>query len=279
MLEIVRAGSAHGYIRQGVDPAKLAEQICQSMLHTAVGLLHRTAGAQQVATLKCRMLLEGVALQPPKKGELDASNAFVAAEKAIASWSRASGEDSQVTHLKAVARTEFGRRGYEATTIRDIASAANMSTGAVYRLMGSKEALLESIMATYIKHVNGSWDAVMASKSTPVEKLDALMWIDINLLSHFIDEFKIQLAWLRQSPPPTTPTIGQFSNNIRHMKSLLADGERNGQFRIFGASANVRAQCLVELTWISENIVRRAGVGAALAHARDTLLRGAAERT
>jgi AcrR family transcriptional regulator len=278
MLEVVRAGCAHGSIRQGIDLAKLAEQICQSMLHTAVGALHRTAGARQVATLKCRMLLEGIAVQPPKKAELDASNAFAAAEKAIASWNRLPEENGQVAHLKSVARIEFGRRGYEATTIRDIASAANMSTGAVYRLIGSKDALLESIMTAYIRHVNGSWDAVMASKSNPIEKLDALMWIDINLLSHFIDEFKIQLAWLRQSPPPSSPKIDRFTNNIRHMKSLLADGERKGQFRIHGATANIRAQCMVELTWISENIVRRAGAGAALAHARDTLLRGAAER-
>jgi AcrR family transcriptional regulator len=279
MLQIIRDGCGRGYIRQGVDAAKLAEQVCQSMLHTAVGELHRRAGVQKVATLKCRMLLEGIAVQPPRKAGLEASKAFAAAEKAIASWNHGSEEDSQLTHLKTVARTEFGRRGYEATTIRDVASAASMSTGAVYRLIGSKEALLESIMQSYIKHVNGSWDAVMASKSSPVEKLDALVWIDINLLSHFTDEFKIQLAWLRQSPPPTTPRIGQISNNIRNMKTLLAEGERKGQFRIHPASANVRAQCLVELTWISENIVRCAGIGAALAHARETLLRGAAERS
>ena len=36
--------------------------------------------------------------------------------------------------LRAVARAEFGRRGYEATTVRDIAKAAGLSTGTVYRL-------------------------------------------------------------------------------------------------------------------------------------------------
>lgn len=276
MLEIIRTASAHGYIRQGVDPSKLAEQICQSMLHTAVGELHMKAGPQQIALLKCHMLLEGIAVQLPK--DIDESNAFAAAEKAIAAWNRGFEEDSQLTYLKTVARTEFGRRGYEATTIRDIAAAAKMSTGTVYRLIGSKDALLELIMTTYIKQVNGSWNAVMSSKSTPVEKLDALMWININVLSHFIDEFKIQLAWLRQSPPPTASRIDQYTNNIRHIRSLLADGERKGDFRIHGGSAGIRAQCLAELSWISENFVRRAGVGAALAQLRDTVLRGAAER-
>ena len=47
---------------------------------------------------------------------------------------------------RAVAWSEFGRRGYGATTIRDIASAAGLSTGSVYRTVGSKEELLTSIM-------------------------------------------------------------------------------------------------------------------------------------
>ena len=34
--------------------------------------------------------------------------------------------------------------------------------------------------------------------STTVEKLDALSWLNINALDQFPDEFRIQLAWLRQ---------------------------------------------------------------------------------
>ena len=51
--------------------------------------------------------------------------------------------------LRAVARSEFGRRGYEATTVRDIAAAAGLSVGSVYRLIGSKDELLGSIMRSF----------------------------------------------------------------------------------------------------------------------------------
>jgi AcrR family transcriptional regulator len=278
MLEILRAGCASGYIKQGIDLPILAEQICQSMLHTSVGVYHRTAGAHQVPTLKCRMLLEGLAVQTPENARLERSNAFAAAEDAIARWSQSDDEgDSRASALRAAARSEFGRRGYEATTIRDIASAAGMSTGTVYRLVGSKDELLASIMTSYVAHVTGSWEAVLSSESTPIEKLDALLWVDINVLARFSDEFKIQLAWLRQSPP-TTSNFSQFVNGLQHIKRLVAEGERTGQFRIFEASTNVRANCLLELTWMPEKVVRDVGVPVAMAQVRDTLLRGAIQR-
>ena len=37
----------------------------------------------------------------------------------------------------------------------------------------------------------------------PLEKLDAMSWIHTNVLDRFGDEFRIQLAWMRQSPPDT----------------------------------------------------------------------------
>jgi AcrR family transcriptional regulator len=279
MLEILRTGRASGYIRGDVDLARLAEELCQSMLHSGVGAFHRSPAGRQAPALKCRMLLEGLAVRAPENAELDRSEAFAAAEAVVAGWGDGEEEEEgRAGLLKAAARAEFGRRGYEATTIRDIASAAGMSTGMVYRLVGSKDELLASIMGSYIAHVAASWDAVLASKSTPVEKLDALVWVDINVLDRFSDEFKIQLAWLRQSPP-TTSDIGYVEKRLTLMKSLLADGEGGGQFRVAGASAKIRAYCLLELTWISENIVRAAGPRVALALARETLLRGAAERS
>ena len=278
MLKILRAGRASGYIRGTIDLARLAEQICQSMLQT--GLDPSCSNAHQLAAIKCRMLFEGLAIQPAHDAKLDRSSAFAAAEKAIAGWSRNGDEDGLEGQLRAVARTEFGRRGYEATTIRDIAAAARMSTGTVYRLVGSKDELLTSIMATYMEHVTASWDAVFASQANPVEKLDALMWVNINVFDRFIDEFKIQLAWMRESPPATSK-LGRslaFSKQVRQLRTLLAEGERSNHFRSMGASINVRSDCLFELLWVSENIVRSAGPRTAQELGRDTVLRGAAER-
>jgi len=57
--------------------------------------------------------------------------------------------DDRTAVLFSVARAEFARRGYEAAMIRDIAAAAGIGSGNVYRFIESKDALLESIMSSY----------------------------------------------------------------------------------------------------------------------------------
>ena len=123
--------------------------------------------------------------------------------------------------LRAVARSEFGRRGYEATTVRDIASASGFSVGSVYRLIGSKDELLGSIMRSFTVKARSGWSNVLRSDGTVVEKLDALVWININAVVRFSDEYNIQLAWIRESPPNTTNLGSSFSARLSDLKSLL----------------------------------------------------------
>ena len=120
-------------------------------------------------------MLQGIAAKTPSDRTLDRSDAFAAAAATIAGWDRSDdAEDERLPILRAVARAEFGRRGYEATTIRDIAKAADMSVGSVYRLIGSKDELLDSIMRSFTVIARSGWSNVIRSDSTTVEKLDAL---------------------------------------------------------------------------------------------------------
>ena len=153
-----------------------------------------------------------------------------------------------------------------------------MSTGSVYRLIGSKEELLASIMRSFNEKVIAGWNAALRSDSTAVEKLDAVAWLQINVLERFSREWKIQLSWLRQSPPDIQNPGWSFPAVIRRLKTLLSEGARSGEIRIGRPSAGLTALCVLDVTWIPENIVRAAGERAALAHTRDTVLRGVATR-
>jgi AcrR family transcriptional regulator len=278
MLETLRAGRANGYIRSGIDLETLAERLCETMLYISLGVFRDVRGAEQLPAIRCRIMLEGVAVHPPTDDELDRSNAFRAAQQVIDSWDEVEDDDDRLGRLRAVARVEFGRRGYEATTIRDIAAAAGLSTGGVYRTIGSKDELLVSIMATFPAAVRSGWRSVLGSDSTSVEKLDALMWININVVIRFSDEYNIQLAWLRESPPSTSNLGQNFPALLRDLKALLAQGERSRELHIDGPSADIRAWSLFDPMWMHEIIVRRVGTRAALALGRDSVLRGAARR-
>jgi AcrR family transcriptional regulator len=279
MLQTLRAGRWSGYIKPDIDLPTLADRICQTMLQVGLDVMRHNSPADQVAGLLCRIILQGLAAQPPSDAALDRSDAFKAASEVVETWADDSEADpsDKTAHVRAVARTEFGRKGYEATTIRDIAAAAGLGTGTVYRVIGSKDELLDSIMRSFGRKVEAGWVGVLRSDATPVQKLDALSWVNVNALDQFSDEFRIQLAWMRQSPPTANPGWS-YSTRLRQMKSLLSEGTRSGEIQIDAPSTAMLGRCVIGLQWIPENILRAVGKRTALVHVRDTVLRGAAVR-
>jgi AcrR family transcriptional regulator len=277
MLEILQAGRSAGVVRDGFDLALLAERICQSMFHMAVGAFHRSAAGRHLPKEKCRVYLHGVMAGRPRRS-LDRSDALKVARAAVANWDLPSA-DSRRDHLLAVARTEFARRGFEATTVRDVAKASGVSTGTVYRTFNSKDELLLEIMETYAGLVASSWDEVInVSSSSPLERLDALLWVNANVVAHFSEEFKIQLAWLRQSPPNTVDLGVSLGQQLRQLQQLVDDGVAAGELQVEGRSAVARTRSLYELMLPPEHVVEVAGIDGTHELARETLLRGALVR-
>jgi AcrR family transcriptional regulator len=280
MLQTLRAGRWSGFIRSDIDLPTLADRICQTMMHVGLDIIRHTGAADQTAVVMCRIMLHGLASRAYSDRELNDSSAFAAAEAAIKTWTEDESDgNDKAAHVRAVARAEFGKKGYEVTTIRDIAAAAGLGTGTVYRVIGSKDELLASIMESFGQKAGGGFASVLRTDATPVEKLDALSWVNINALDQFPDEWKIQLAWMRQSPPDTPNPGLAFTMRLRQLRTLLSDGIESGDIRIEGApSLSMLARYVMDALWVPENIVRAQGKDAALVNARDTLVRGAAER-
>ncbi len=282
MQQTLRTTRWSGYLRSDVDLAVLADRICQTMLQVGLDVVRYNAKTDRVAVLLCRILLEGIVDGPVSDQQLDRSAAYLAADALVQSWAvearSATDSDDKASFVRSVARSEFGRRGYEGTTVRDIAAAAGMGTGTVYRLIGSKEELLMSIMQSFGEKVATGWTDVLASDSTAVEKIDALSWINTNALAQFGDEFRIQLAWMRQSPPNTPDPGWLFSTRVRQMKSLLSEGIKAGEIHIDSPSNEMLARCVISVGWIPENILHQIGVHRGQMHVRDTLLRGVTEK-
>ncbi|MCX4098524.1 TetR/AcrR family transcriptional regulator [Nocardia sp. alder85J] len=276
MTQTLRAARVHGDLAAGIEAPLLADRITQTMLYVGLDVIRHHAPADQVALVFCRILLHGLATGPLDDAALDGSPAFLAADRVVRSWAGdgEDGADAKTAHIRAVARAEFGRRGYEGTTVRDIATAAGLGTGSVYRLIGSKEELLASIMRSFGEKVAIGWTDVLRCDASPVAKLDALSWINTNMLARFGDEFRIQLAWMRQSPPDTPNPGWHFAKRIRQMKSLLAQGIRSGEIAIEHPSQEMLTRCVIGASWVPENILADIGPRAAQLLVRDTTLRG-----
>lgn len=272
--QILRAARWSGYLRADVDLRVLADRICQTMLYIGLDAVRHTVAPDELATLLCRIMLEGLSIRHLSDAELDQSAAFVAAERGLREWDADREAEDRTAHIRAVARVEFGRRGYEGTSVRDIAAAAGLGHGTLFRLIGSKDALLASIMNSFGEKVDAGSKYVLRSDATPIAKLDALSWIDTNALDRFGDEFRIQLAWMRQIPPDTPNPSLQFAKRLRQIKSLLAAGIKAGEISDYDASLETLARCVIVLKWIPSNILRQLGTRDAHVHIRDTMLRG-----
>jgi AcrR family transcriptional regulator len=279
MLKTLELGESGGLIRSDLDLSVVSDRFCQTMLHVGLGLFHGFP-PEQVARTLCSILLHGVAVSYPKDSQLDRSSALRAVKDVIKTWPKpdAAPPTDRAALIYSVAKRELGRRGYEVTTIRDIAAAVGLGTGSVYRIIGSKEELLMSIMQDFSEIAASGWVAALGSESTTVEKLDAVAWLLINVMRRFYDEFKIQLAWMRQTPPDT-PNLGwSFPAVVKQVRAELADGVQAGELQLDKPSSDLAARCVIGMTWIPENIVAEIGERKAFTLARDTVLRGIAKR-
>ena len=276
MLELVQAGVGDGEIRADLDAEMFADQMCQAMLHTTVALLPDDTGAVQVARIRCLALLHGIAANPPTDDALDRSAALLAVDEVIASWMEPEDEDESLTLLRAVARAEFGRRGYDATTIRDIAAAAGFSTASIYRRFASKDELLGSIMDSFASKVSAAWSAALGAPSTVIERIDAIAWANINVVDRSSDEFHVLQNWLREAPPSTRGRGWTFLTRLHEIEALIDEGSRTGELVLGTDDPRLAPWALFHLLWLPENLVRRGGLTAARGFVRATVLRGAA---
>ena len=141
MLETLRAGRGRGDIRPGIDLETLADRLCQVLLHISLGVFRDVRGADDVPGDPVPDRARRHRGRPAdRRGARPLDGVRRPPSATIEGWEKGEDdEDERLPMLRAVARSEFGRRGYEATTVRDIAAAAGLSVGSVYRLIGSKE--------------------------------------------------------------------------------------------------------------------------------------------
>lgn len=85
--------------------------------------------------------------------------------------------------LLAAARI-FAARGYEAATIRDIASAVDLLPGSLYHHFASKDALIEELYRAGIDHIIGAVQEAVEGLDNPWERLEAVCRTHIETIAN-----------------------------------------------------------------------------------------------
>jgi AcrR family transcriptional regulator len=180
--------------------------------------------ADELAAHLCDLLLHGLLTDPPPFAELDRSAAYRTALEVTGAWGRRldSGPEDLTGTILAAARSEFARRGYEATTIRDIAGVAGVGMATLYRRVDSKEALLRTIVDVYADRLDEAFGAVLAAGSSDTEQLYAIMRVFAHASRHFREESQIVVFGWPGREAASSPVHEYFVATQRRLDTLAA---------------------------------------------------------
>ena len=150
-------------------------------------------------------------------------------------------EDGGVTYL---ARREeivqaaahvFRERGFEATTLRDVAAALGTDRASLYYYVGSKEELLQEIVSQALRLDIEMAEAVKRSRSSSPEKIAALIESMVDSYDKNYPHMMVYIEDLgriaRQDSQWSIDVIEQTRAYESLVHSILRKGQRDGTLR------------------------------------------------
>ena len=121
--------------------------------------------------------------------------------------------------LLAVGRELFGQRGYEATSIEEVAARAEVSKPVVYEHFGGKERLYEAVVDAEMAQLLERFQTALSSGGHPRELLERAALVLLDYIEDDTDGFRV----LTRDAPLTSGTgtysslIGEVARRVEHI--------------------------------------------------------------
>ena len=132
-----------------------------------------------------------------------------------------------------VAEKLFAEKGFDGTSIRDIAKEAKINIAMVSYYFGSKEQLLESIILNRISDIKLQLDILTLEKLDPLQKIHKLIEVYIDKINSNRCIYKIM--HFEFSSSQRVINLQAFTDlkkgNLKSIESIIQDGQEKGIFR------------------------------------------------
>lgn len=145
----------------------------------------------------------------------------------------------------AAARRLFSERGYEGATIRDIAQAAGMSTGAVFASFADKSELFEEILTADYEVIYAQMTQAARAAKTVDEALLGLFGV---AYSFHLEQLPLLRASISVSWTRTEAAERRARNDLKHIFKLIGVALQRGvdEGRL---KKDIDAKLLAEIIW------------------------------
>jgi AcrR family transcriptional regulator len=246
---LIGAAAADGAIGPDIDPRLLRYVLYRVTLQAGSTATAAQATARDVADCITTIIFDGLASHPPRLGNDSAVIAVV--NEAARQWAadareRLAGRRGAVL---AAARDQFALRGFESTTMRDIADAAGLTASNLYRYFKSKDSMIIEILGDFSDRLLAAYKEVLGTGTTVIETLDALMWLLQQASRLYAPEIEILQGYGRLTALGVTGHYEQGAQaRLRLLSQLITAGVSAGELNDVAGAERVAAS-VREIVW------------------------------
>lgn len=146
--------------------------------------------------------------------------------------------DNRESQLLAIARRLFAQRGFDRTSLRDIAEEAQITKAALYYYFPNKDALYERVVVEALQMLVDSISAEVARFHTPTERVHAFMEASADFMDAHRDQWMAGSNGFWQGPQNERRLMAlQLRDTYEKLlRQCISDGIASGEFRVVDAA-------------------------------------------
>lgn len=141
--------------------------------------------------------------------------------------------DKQHQILK-IAEQLFAQRGYDGTSVRDIAEAAGVNIAMISYYFGSKEKMMESLFEQRTQHIRLTVETLWQNKSlAPLQKMEALVEEYIERVMDNQPFYKLMICEqvINKNPVILALIMDMKKKNMEGIEKLISYGQQKSVFK------------------------------------------------
>ncbi len=125
----------------------------------------------------------------------------------------------------------FAEKGYDATSIEDITATVGVAKGTLYYHFSSKEEIFNFLVEEGIKLLQNSIDIKTAKYTNYIDKLKAIILIQIKIVVKYEDLIKILLSQFWGNEARHKMCKEQILNYVKKIENIVTQGIEKGEIK------------------------------------------------
>lgn len=127
----------------------------------------------------------------------------------------------------------FAEKGFDGTSIRDIAKAADINVAMVSYYFGSKEKLLEAIIIYRVSDFRMILENLQTELISPIEKIKKFVSFYVNMLFQNKDFYQlVHFEMVNQKRACDFSAFSEINKkNLKLLQNIIEEGQKNGVFK------------------------------------------------